>query len=246
MPLQSEPVIEGENSAVKQSSSAWLYAVGRLRPGVNLQSLQAKLSSVLRQWMHTQPGFTKDGKTPLIDRQHVVLSRAGGGIQMLQHQTGASLRMLMILSSVVLLIACANIANLLLARGTARSAEVAVRMALGAGRKRVIRQILTESLLLSLMGGAAGIAVAYLGSRMILVLAFPWARNMPVDATPSLQILGFALLISALTGVVFGLGPAWTSSHAQPVEAIRGTARFTGERASLPQRMLVVFQIALS
>ena len=68
MPLQTEPLIEGENSAVKQSNSAWLYAVERIRPGVNLQSLQAKLSSVLRQWMHTQPGFTKNGKTPLIDR----------------------------------------------------------------------------------------------------------------------------------------------------------------------------------
>jgi predicted permease len=246
MPLQTEPLIEGENSAVKQSNSAWLYAVGRLRPGVNLQSLQAKLSSVLRQWMHTQPGFTKNGKTPLIDRQHVVLSRAGGGIQMLQHQTGASLRMLMILSSVVLLIACANIANLLLARGTARSAEVAVRMALGAGRKRVIRQILTESLLLSMMGGAAGLAVAYFGSHMILALAFPWARNMPVEAAPSLPVLAFALLVSALTGVAFGVGPAWTSSHAQPAEAFRGTTRFTGDRASMPQRMLVVFQISLS
>ena len=247
MPLQTEPVIEGmNNSAVNQKTTAWLYAVGRVRSGVELGPLEAKLSSALRQWMQTHLAYTENGKAPLIARQHVVLSRAGGGIQMLQHQTGASLRMLMILSTVVLLIACANIANLLLARGATRSAEVAMRMALGAARGRLIRQVLTESLLLSLMGGAAGLAVAYFGSHMILALAFPWARNMPVEATPSLPVLGFALLVSVLTGVVFGTAPAWVSSHAQPVEAFRGTTHVTRDYASLPQRLLVVFQLALS
>jgi macrolide transport system ATP-binding/permease protein len=246
MPLGTEPVIEGANSAVKQSNSAWLYAVGRVRSGVDLGALQEKLSSVLRQWMHAQPSYTENGKTPLIARQHVVLSRAGGGIQMLQHQTGASLRMLMILSSVVLLIACANIANLLLARSASRTTEVAMRMALGAGRSRLIRQVLTESVLLSLMGGAAGLAVAYFGSHTILALAFPWARNMPVDASPSLAVLGFALLVSVLTGVVFGTAPAWVSSHAQPAQAFRGTTHVTRDHSSLPRRMLVVFQLALS
>src|SRR5205814_5833660 len=94
MPLGTEPVIEGANSAVNQSASAWLYAVGRIRSGVEPGTLEAKLSSVMRQWMQTQPAFTENGKAPLIARQHVVLSRAGGGIQMLQRQTGTSLRML--------------------------------------------------------------------------------------------------------------------------------------------------------
>jgi predicted permease len=246
MPLATEPVIEGANSAVKESDLAWLYALGRVRPGIDLRALETKLSGAMRQWMYTQKAYTENGKTSLIARQHVVLSRAGGGIQMLQHQTGASLRMLMILSSVVLLIACANIANLLLARGTARTGEVAVRMALGAARGRLMRQILTESVLLSLMGGAAGLAVAWFGSRKILALAFPWARNMPVESNPSLPVLGFALLVSLLTGIVFGSAPAWVSSHAQPAEAFRGTSRFTRDRASLPQRFLVVFQLALS
>jgi predicted permease len=246
LPLQTEPVIHGANSSVKEADSAWLYAFGRVRPGVDLGGLQTRLSAVMRQWMTTQPAYTENGKAALISRQHVVLSRAGGGIQMLQHQTGASLRMLMILSSVVLLIACANIASLLLARGTARTAELAVRMALGAARGRLMRQILTESLLLSLVGGAAGLIVAWFGSRMILALAFPWARNMPVNPSPSLPVLGFALLVSVLTGLIFGLAPAWISSHAQPAEAFRGTRQFTLDRSSLPQRILVVFQLSLS
>jgi predicted permease len=246
MPLGTEPVIEGANSAVKEPATAWLYAVGRLRSGVDPGTLQAKLSSVLRQWMHTLPAYTENGRTALIARQHVVLSHAGGGIQKLQKQTGASLRMLMILSSVVLLIACANIANLLLARGATRTAEVAMRMALGAARARLIRQVLTESVLLSLMGGAAGLVVAYFGSHTILALAFPSARNMPIEAGPSLPVLGFALLVSVVTGVVFGTAPAWVSSHAQPAQAFRGTSQVTRDHSSLPRRMLVVFQLALS
>jgi predicted permease len=154
--------------------------------------------------------------------------------------------MLMILSSVVLLIACANIANLMLARATTRRAEVAVRMALGAGRRRVIRQILTESALLSCIGGLAGLAVAYAGSRTILALAFPDSPNLPIDSNPSLLVLGFAFLVSLVTGILFGAGPAWLSSHAQPAEVLRGVNRSTRDRSSLPQKSLVVFQAALS
>ena len=94
MPLASEPVIEGANSAVKQSDSAWLYAIGRMRPNVDLRSSETRLSAVLRQWMYTQAAYTEQGKTSLIPRQHVVLAHAGGGIQKLQHQTGRNLRML--------------------------------------------------------------------------------------------------------------------------------------------------------
>jgi predicted permease len=112
-------------------------------------------------------------------------------------------------------------------------------MALGAGRRRLIRQILTESVLLSCIGGLAGLAVAYAGSHTILALAFPEARNMPIDANPSLPVLGFAFLVSLLTGVLFGLAPAWFATHAQPAEALR-------DRSSLPQKALVVVQAALS
>jgi len=146
----------------------------------------------------------------------------------------------------VLLIACANIANLLLARSTARRADISLRMALGAGRARMIRQIFTESVLLSCLGGLAGLVVAYAGSHIILSLAFPDAKNMPVEATPSLPVLGFAFLISLLTGVLFGTAPAWMSSHAEPAEVLRGASRSMSDKSSLPQKILVIFQAALS
>jgi predicted permease len=245
MPLQMEPYIRGDSAILHHAESHWLYPLGRVRAGTNIVALQAKLNILLRQWIYTRPILVANGAA-IIPKMHVVLTPGGGGIQSLQQETGKGLKMLMILSSVVLLIACANIANLLLARSTARRADVALRMALGAGRRRVTRQILTESVLLSCIGGLAGLSVAYAGSRTILALAFPNARNNPIEASPSLEVLGFAFLVSLVTGVLFGTAPAWISSHAQPAEALRGANRSTRDRSSLPQRALVVFQAALS
>jgi predicted permease len=245
-PIQTEPYVRAEGSILHHAESHWLYPIGRVRPGTDIGALQTKLTVALRQWISSRPLMTKDGGSSVIPRQHVILTPAGGGIQSLQQHTGKSLKMLMILSSVVLLIACANIANLMLARATAHRSEIAVRMALGAGQRRVIHQILTESVLLSCMGGLAGLAVAYSGCRTILALAFPDSKYMPIDATPSLPILGFAFLITLLTGIVFGLAPAWLASHAQPAEALRGANRATRDRSSLPQQALVVFQAGLS
>ena len=246
LPLAGEALMEGSNSSLLQPDTAWLYAIGRLRPGVNLGSLQSKLSVVMRQWMGTRPAFTARGGAAEIPKQHVVLSPAGGGIQKIQQQTGTGLRMLMFLSSVVLLIACANIANLMLARSMAQRVEIAVRIGLGATRGRIIRQILTESLILSTIGGAVGLAVAFLGSRAMLALAFPLALNMPVSARPSLTELAFALGISILTGLLFAAAPAWVSSGAQPADATRSAKSTSRDHASIPQRLLLIFQVALS
>jgi len=247
MPLATEPYVQPTvGSKVHTPESNWLYPLGRVRPGTNIAALQAKLSVALRQWLATVPVYTENGGAAEIPKQYVVIVPGGGGIQNLQKEAGDGLRMLMILSGLVLLIACANVANLMLARATTRRADLALRTALGAGRRRLIRQILTESVLLSCLGGLAGLAVAYAGSRTILALAFPDARNLPIAATPSLPVLGFAFLVSLITGVLFGTAPAWLSFHAQPAEVLRGVNRSMRDRTSLPQRALVVLQAALS
>jgi macrolide transport system ATP-binding/permease protein len=151
-----------------------------------------------------------------------------------------------VIAGLVLLIACANIANLLLVRGMARRTEMSVRTALGAMRWRIVRQLLTESLVLSVMGGLAGLAVAYAGTRMLLLMAFPGDQNVPIHASPSLEVIGFAFALSVVTGVLFGVAPAWITASANPADALRSGTRTTATGASLLQRGLVVVQAALS
>jgi predicted permease len=246
IPLNVEPVLEGRTSLLKQPDTNWLYALGRVKPGVNAAALQAKISNNLRQWLATQPAYTSNGGDTQIHKQHVVVVPGGAGIQNLQQQTGSGLHLLVAISALVLLVACANIANLLLAKGTARRAETSIRTALGAARSTLIRQVLMESLILSVTGGIIGIGIAYAGARMILNLAFPEATQMPIHASPSPIVLGFAFLLSLATGIIFGIVPAWISSHADPAEALRGLNRATGDRSLLPQKVLIVLQAALS
>jgi predicted permease len=245
IPLAAEPAIVQSGSLLHHHDSCWLYAIGRVRSGTAILALQQKLSASLRRWLLTQPAFVKRSLST-IPRAHVVLTPAGTGIQSLQQQEGSGLRVLMILSALVLLIACANVANLMLVRGMARRGEMSVRMALGAAQARLVRQLLTESVLLSCIGGLAGLAIAYVGTHAILSLAFPDSPGLPIHASPSLPVLAFAFTVSVLTGIFFGIAPAWTTSHLEPAEALRGVNRSTGERSSLPQKSLVVFQAALS
>ncbi len=175
-----------------------------------------------------------------------MIATASGGVANMARDTAVGLRLLMIISGLVLLIACANIANLLLARGAATRFQTAIRMALGAPRKRLIRQILTESVLLGVLGGVAGLLVAFAGTRTILLIAFRGAHYIPISPTPSLAVLGFAFLLSLVTGVLFGVVPAWITSHSDPAETLRGAGRSTRDRSSLPRKSLVVLQVALS
>ena len=179
-------------------------------------------------------------------RQHIHLTPAGHGVERMQTDYAVGLHLLITLSGLVLLIACANIANLLLARGVANRLQTAVRIALGAPRQRLIRQMLTESALLALAGGAAGVYVAYAGTQALLLLAFHGAHYVPISARPSLPVLGFALLLSLATGIVFGIAPAWMTSRSDPADTLRGAGRSTRDRSSWAQKSLVILQVALS
>ena len=246
MPLSLMPLIERDRSYLHVKGSNWLYLVGKVKPGTDVRPIEAEISNNLRIWLSTVDLYTRDGRSSEIPKQHVVIVPGGSGIQNLQQETSKGLYLLMSISALVLLVACANIANLLLARGTARKAETSIRMALGAARIRLVRQMLTESVLLSVLGGIAGLAVAYGGTRTILSLAFPDSPQSPIHATPSMPVLGFAFLLSLITGVVFGIVPAFITSHSDPAEALRGANRSTRDRSALPQKGLIVFQAALS
>ena len=246
VPLSAEPVIEGENTILDRAGANWLYTIGRVKPGVNIASLQAKISTSLRNWLSTLPEYTENGAASEIPKQHVVLTKAGAGVENMQQSTGSGLRLLMTIAGLVLLVACANVANLMLARAATRRSEISVRVALGAARQRLVRQMLTESVVLACIGGLAGLAMAYFGVQMILALAFPDAKNLAIDTHPSAIVLGFAFAISLLTGVAFGIVPAWITSHSNPAEALRGVNRSTRDRSSLPQKSLIICQAALS
>jgi predicted permease len=246
IPLSTEPMIRQSNSILHQADESWLYVLGRLKPGVDQGPLQQKISANLRHWIAIQAAYAKYGISAKIPKLHVVLAPGGAGIRDLQQKTGKELYLLLAISGFVLLVACANVANLLLARGTKRAAEISMRMALGAARSRLIRQMLTESVLLGCLGGLAGLAIAYAGTRTILALAFPGSAHSAIDVAPSPAVLGFAFLLSLTTGIVFGVVPAWITTHGDPVEALRGGTRTASDRTMLPQRSLIILQAALS
>jgi macrolide transport system ATP-binding/permease protein len=224
----------------------WAYIIGRVKPGTSLPALQAKASALLKQQFAPLKTFTDQRAKKVLPRTHVVLSPGGGGIQNMQDGYKDHLKLLQWIAALVLLIACANIANLLLVRGMSRRAELSVRAALGAQRSRIVRQLLTESVLLSGVGGLLGLAVSYLGAHALLALAFPDQHNMPVSASPSPLVIGFAFALSLATGILFGLAPALMAARANPSEALRSNARTTAQGASWLQRALVVLQAALS
>ena len=187
----------------------WAYIIGRVKPGTSIPALQAKASALLKQeYCAAQDIYRSarpEGPSPHTRGAH---TRAAAAFRTCRTATRTISSLLQWIAALVLLVACANIANLLLVRGMSRRAELSIRSALGAQRSRIVRQLLTESVLLSGMGGLLGLAISYLGAHALLVLAFPDQHNMPVNASPSPLVIGFAFALSLLTGVLFGLAPA--------------------------------------
>jgi len=250
IPLQQEPLIDAEGNLLHQPVSAWLRMIGRRKPSASMDSMSARLTEILRQWMVNDSGYPPNWMADvkrLLPKQVIRVVPAGAGVAVMKEEYGKSLQILLGVCGMVLLIACANVANLLLARGVTRRGQIALRLALGATRREIITQALTESVLLAVGGGIAGLLVAFGAARLLLALAFHSAHFLPVSTAPSLIVLGFAFVLSLLTGVIFGAAPAWFATRTNPSEALRAAGRgATGDRSSLARQVLLVTQAALS
>jgi putative ABC transport system permease protein len=249
LPLTTELMIDGATARLKRPNGSFLDIIGRVRPGVNPKLLEAELKVELHNWLASHVPDMEPGEKQLWQQQTLHLTPGGAGVAAMRDQYQDGLRLLLVAAGCVLLVACGNLANLMLARGLKDRAQTSVRMALGASRQRLVRKALVESVLLSVIGGAVGVAVAYAGTRLILYLAFEAGgpnNYVPVDATPSLPVLLFTLGMSLLTGIVFGIAPAWVTSHADPVEALRGANRSVSGGRSWAQKSLVIGQAAMS
>ena len=247
LPLTTEPLIAGATSRLKNPRLAWLDLIGRVRPGTNPKTQEAQLQVELHQWLASHVADMTPQEKTLWEKQTLRLTPGGAGVSLMREDYQDSLWLLLMAALSVLLVACANIANLLLARGLRNQHQTAVRAALGASRARLVRQALAESLTLSVFGAAASIPVAYAGAKFILHLAFTEPDSwVPVNAAPSAPVLLFALAISVITGVIFGIAPAWMTSRAEPIEALRGVSRSVGRNRHWAQKMLVIGQTAVS
>jgi putative ABC transport system permease protein len=245
IPLSDEPIIDSTVELLDLPTQDWLDLIGRIKPGADVKNVEAHMQLELRQWLLSPISQLQPGEQTMISMQTLHLSPGGAGVQMLRDEYQAGLHLLMWVSGLVLLIACANVANLMLVRATTRKQQTSIRAALGAPRSRQIGLVLTESIVLAFLGGIAGVAFAFAGTRLILRLAFH-TGNVAISATPSLPVLAFTFTVALLTGILFGVAPAWMTANANPADALRGANRSMGQSRNWTQKSLVVVQAAMS
>ena len=245
IPLADEPVIEPAYSLFNEPSWYWLGLTGRVVPGGNVKAIEAQMQLQLQRFLLSPQSKLEPRQRDLIPAQTLRLSPGGSGGQALRNEYQDGLRLLMLTSGFVLLIVCANLANLMLVRATTHKRQTSVRVALGASRHTLVRLALTDSIVMAVMGGIIGIAIAFVGTRVILAFAFG-NEYVPIHPTPSLPVFAFAFGASLLTGMLFGIAPAWITASTDPIEALSGANRSTRRSAEWGQKSLVVAQAALS
>lgn len=228
----------------------WLYVIGRLRLGVSREQATASLQPVFAQ--STRIAADALAGFPYVRQAYLQLrlrlDPASQGLSALRQQFSRPLWVVMAIVAFLLLIACANVAGLLLARANAREREIAVRCAIGAGTGRIVRQLMTESILLALGGGALGMALAWIGSRTLLALMEHGRTLITLRVHPDPAILVFALTVTLLTAIVFGTVPAWRAARTAPAQGLSPSRRIARDAISHHRfgKSLVVVQVALA
>jgi len=244
LPLSFQPQVELRKSYLEDKNVYWLNMVGRLKPGTEIAQAQAAVNVEFRQFLTERAGSQlTDDSRQAIQNSFVTLASGARGLSGLRTFYSQALRMLMVIVALVLLIACANVGNLLLSRAAARQAEISLRQALGASRGRLVRQLLTESLLLAFIGGVLGILLAQWGVSLLVTRV---AATTPLDVKPDASILLFTLAISLVSGVLFGIAPALRATKTDLTSALKEkSAQGRKHRFNLGS-VLVVVQVAVS
>jgi len=242
LPLHTNLLVDGGRAAglYPDGNFYWLEMMGRLRPGVSMAQAQAVMAPRFHQWVATTA--STDGERAKLPA--LVLNPGAAGLGSLRRQYSKPLYVLLTMVGLILAITCANIANLLLARAAARRREMAVRLSLGAGRFRVVRQLLTESVLLASLGGALGVVLAIWGMRTLTLLLSNGQRNLTLHAELNWSVLGVTAALSVVCGLLFGLAPAIQSTRPDVMPALKN-GRGGGPRRRA-RHVLVVAQIAIS
>jgi putative ABC transport system permease protein len=248
LPLCAAPIIGGEKGLLVDG---WLQVIGRPRPGISVAQIESRLKTLARPISEaTMPPNIQPGQQENYLKRTFAVDMASTGLSSIRSKYRDALVVLMMIVAAVLLVACSNVANLLLARGAARQREVAIRVALGSGRGRLMRQQLCESLLLSLTGAGFGILFAHWGAHLLvrLLVSNVYRENKVfLDLSIDARVLGFTVGVAVLTGLLSGLVPSWRATRVDPHMAMRANSRgmLQGRKVAFG-KALVVFQVVIS
>ena len=251
VPLCAEKIIGADNSLLDDRQGGWLRVIGRPKLGLSMNQVEARLKTLAGPIMEaTIPPNVRPSQQEIYLKRTFDVEMAANGLSNIRSKYRQALMVLMVIVGAVLLIACSNVANLLLARGATRQREIAIRMALGSGRGRLIRQLLGESLLLSLTGAALGIVFARWGARLLvgLLISNVYRENQVfLDLAIDSRVFAFTVGMGVLTGLLFGLAPAWRATRVNPQSAMKSNARGVTQGGKFGLgKALAVAQVALS
>ena len=249
IPLSMEKEISPGWNGLDKKLFQSLYLFGRLKPGVTAQQATDASTLLFKQILRSDYVGATPSQKELDSIQHarIDMTSAANGVSQLRFQFSLPLKILMGIVALVLLIACANIANMLLARGVSRAREIAVRMAIGATRGRIVAQLLTESAVLAFTGAALGVALAWKASAALLSMALPSPDPIPINLTPGLPVLGFTLAVTVFTALLFGMVPAFKATRLELTPALKeGRGGGSASAHSRLGNLLIAGQIALS